>query len=138
MLPIKLTLPPPPSANRYWRIFHNRAVLSEEARAYREIVARAYSERYGDLTPWPVGPVSVTLHWFRARRSGDLDNRIKVLLDALQGLAYLDDKQVVELHAYRHDDKANPHAEVTVVAAVPDNKPWDGSQQVWVNKWEGE
>lgn len=31
----------------------------------------------------------------------DIDNVIKLVLDALNGLGYKDDKQVVELHAYK-------------------------------------
>jgi crossover junction endodeoxyribonuclease RusA len=60
------------------------------------------------------GPVAVYLHVYRARKAGDLDNSAKVLLDALQGVAYNDDAQIVELHLYRHDDKANPRVEVEV------------------------
>lgn len=33
----------------------------------------------------------------------DLDNVVKVVLDALNGLAYADDAQVVEIHATKHD-----------------------------------
>jgi hypothetical protein len=41
---------------------------------------------------------------------------IKVLVDALQGIAYSNDSQVSELHAYLHDDKARPRVEVNVWA----------------------
>ena len=30
------------------------------------------------------------------------------MLDALNGIVYLDDSQVVEIHAFREDDKENP------------------------------
>lgn len=84
---------------------------SPEARAYALAVAAAC--RKARLTSL-AGDVVVTLHLYRPRRAGDLDNRIKVTLDALRGHAYADDDQVVELHAYRHDDKANPRVEVEV------------------------
>jgi Holliday junction resolvase RusA-like endonuclease len=32
---------------------------------------------------------------------GDVDNYVKSLLDGLNGVAYDDDKQVVNLHAYK-------------------------------------
>ena len=114
-----LTLPVPPSANRYWRTVHGRPVKSREARAYRGLVwtavaqqARARAVIVGDA------PVCVTARWYRGRKSGDLDNRLKVLLDALKGLAYRDDKQVVELHAYRGEDRRHPRVEVTIEAAA--------------------
>ena len=106
----KITLPYPPSANRYWRTYNNRVVVSAEARAYKKQVAESWIWN-GD----PVaGEVSVTLKVFRPRRSGDLDNRIKTLLDSLNGIAYNDDSQVVELHAYRFDDKHAPRVEVEI------------------------
>lgn len=110
---MKVTLPYPPSANRYWRTFRGRAVLSAEAKVYKKHVA-ALLAAAGHK---PVsGPVAYTAHIYRPLRSGDLDNRLKVLGDALTGFAWLDDKQVVEIHAYRHDDKANPRVEVEVRA----------------------
>ena len=51
---------------------------------------------------------------YRARRAGDLDNSLKVLLDALNGIAFEDDSQVVEIHARREEDPANPRVEVQI------------------------
>jgi Holliday junction resolvase RusA-like endonuclease len=44
----------------------------------------------------------------------DLANREKLLLDALEGFAYENDRQVCELHMYKLYDKAYPHVEVHV------------------------
>ena len=60
------------------------------------------------------GPVVVSMDYYRPRRTGDLDNNFKCLLDCLQGAAYLNDSQIVEIHARRFDDKLNPRVEVTV------------------------
>jgi crossover junction endodeoxyribonuclease RusA len=107
-----LTLPVPPSANRYWRHFRGRTVLSKDAVQYKEQVG--WAARAAGLEPL-AGEISVTLHWYRSRKSGDLDNKIKCLLDSLQGHAYLNDSQIIAIHAYRHDsDKRNPRVEVTV------------------------
>ena len=104
-----LVLPYPPSANRYWRTFRGRAVVSAEARAYKADV------KLKGCIPF-VGPVALIARFYRPQRSGDLDNRLKVLCDALNGHAWDDDSQVVEIHAYRHDDKARPRVEVEVRA----------------------
>lgn len=108
---MKATLPYPPSANRYWRTFRNRTVVSDEARRYKNLVKV-------ELARWPLlaGPVVLVAHLYRPQKSGDLDNRLKVLGDALNGVAWADDSQVVEIHAYRHDDKARPRVEVEVRA----------------------
>lgn len=48
--------------------------------------------------------VTITVLFFRkSKRTADLDNLLKTVLDALNRVAYHDDKQVVELHAYRRD-----------------------------------
>lgn len=92
-------------------------VLSTEAREYKAAVfLRAIQAR---LKPIPAPtPCTLTIHWYRAQRSGDLDNRLKVIGDALIGTAYEDDKQIVELHAFRHDDKTNPRVEITIEGAA--------------------
>ncbi len=108
------TLDVPPTGNLYWRNFGGRMVKTAAARAYLETVAVTIQEAGVRLLS---GDVCLTIHWYRERRQGDLDNRIKVLQDALQGYAYANDSQVSELHAYRHDDRANPRMEIEVRAA---------------------
>lgn len=95
---VLLTLPVPPPANRYWR--SNRGVVhkSKEAKEYAEQVALLC--RAAGVEPF-VKPaqLSLSMLWRRTERRGDLDGRIKVVLDALQGYAYENDSQIVELHA---------------------------------------
>lgn len=109
-----LTLPEPPSGNVYWRHARGRTYLSLVALQYRlAVLAICKKAKVKPIT----GPVVLTYHWWRGRKSGDLDNRGKVLLDALQGHAYTDDSQIVELHAYRHDRKGDSGITVTIEAA---------------------
>lgn len=109
-----LTLPYPPSANRYWRVWRGRAVKSTEARKYQDNV------RLMLLRSRHLGPrnfqVRMTVDIYRPAKRGDLDNSLKVIIDALKGIAYKDDSQVVEIHARRFEDKKNPRAVVTVEA----------------------
>jgi crossover junction endodeoxyribonuclease RusA len=103
------TLPYPPSANRYWRKTNRGQVyLSSEAKEYKQL-AKILVKR--DLLK---GDLVFTAHFYRPQKSGDLSNRIKVLEDALQAVCYEDDKQIVEIHAYRRDDKTNPRVEVEI------------------------
>jgi crossover junction endodeoxyribonuclease RusA len=123
-----LVLPYPSSANRYWRSVPGRGVLlSAEARRYKEeagMMALAAGVRPVD------GPVALTVTLYRPAKRGDLDNRIKVLLDALNGIAYRDDSQVVELHAYRLDDKDHPRVEVQVIRALTRReREWERQQR---------
>lgn len=109
-----IALPYPPAANRYWRSVAGRVLVSREAREYKH--AAALMALAAGVRPLD-GEVAVSLHIYRPRKSGDLDGRIKVTLDALNGIAWRDDSQVAELHAYRHEDKTHPRAEVTVSPA---------------------
>lgn len=109
-----ITVPYPPSANRYWRTFRGTTVVSPEARAYKQTVRLlALTKSARPLS----GPVVLVLRVFRPRKAGDLSNRIKVLEDALCGVAFDDDDQVVEIRATRHDDKKNPRVEVEILPA---------------------
>ena len=108
---IRLTLPTPPSANRYWRTYRNRVTVSNEAKTYKTAVG--WIARTAIDEPLQ-GDLSVTLRIYRKAKRGDLDNYSKVGLDALNGIAYLDDSQITELHAYRFDDKDNPRMEVEI------------------------
>ncbi len=113
---ITITLPYPPSANTYWRVFQGRTRVSPEARAYKLNVARL--GKVLKLTPIS-GPVVMRVDIYRPLKRGDLSNRIKVLEDALEGVCFEDDSQVVRIVANRFDDKANPRAVVTVESAIP-------------------
>lgn len=114
---IRLTLPYPVSANRYWRTVivgkgpHKRAIMAPtaEAKAYREDVA--WRARAIGVQPIE-GRVALTVRLYphrpqdwqrRARKAPetwddtvqclDLGNCEKVLSDALNGVAWHDDKQ---------------------------------------------
>lgn len=104
------TLPYPPSVNHMYGTFNNRRVLSRGGRVYKETVSMLLrSERPVD------GEVSIDVKLYRPRKSGDLDNSLKAILDSLKGWLWHDDKQVTRIHAERFDDKVNPRAEVMVL-----------------------
>jgi crossover junction endodeoxyribonuclease RusA len=111
---IAIELPLPPSANRYWRKFGGKIVKSQEARDYQAQVG--WWAKVAGLNEMITGRVSVSMWVYRAQKRGDLDNRIKVLLDSLEGIAYKNDDQVKELHAFLDDDKDNPRVVVQVEA----------------------
>lgn len=110
---MKITLDTPPSANRYWRMGNNRIYRSDEAvnyRAYVELLCNT-----AGLQPLD-GNVALHVDVYRPAKRGDLDNFLKVLGDCLQGYAYHNDAQIVEIHARRYDDPRNPRVEITVEA----------------------
>lgn len=66
------------------------------------------------------GPVAVELKFYRAtKRRCDVDNLAKLVLDALNSVAWRDDDQIAHLTATKGLDPENPRTEVTVRA-----HPW--------------
>lgn len=100
---LQLTLPWPPSVNRYWRSVPMgrgrgvRVLISREGRAFRtDAIARLAGLR-------PRGPLRGRLDvriqlCAPTRRALDIDNRLKALLDAMQHAGvYRDDGQIDRL-----------------------------------------
>jgi Holliday junction resolvase RusA-like endonuclease len=119
---LKIFLPVPPSNNAYWRAvvrpkkgggFRAFVILTDEAEAYKVAVQSAFRRVFG-LQRRPLeGPIELGIVWHRKIRSGDLSNRIKVLEDSLQHLAFENDSQVVRIVAERVDG-GEPGVWVTV------------------------
>jgi crossover junction endodeoxyribonuclease RusA len=120
--PIRVTLPYPPSANRYWR---TRAITPKHPKAqpivstYVSSEAKQFKENVGWLLKgagvrkplagrvhvhielWPHRPLDWVkrakadpLYWADTVQRLDLDNCRKVVTDALIGIAIEDDRQV--------------------------------------------
>jgi len=93
-----VVLPWVPSTNSIWRSVpvpggRSRTIKSRAYREWRERASEALS-RVWRVAPY-VGTVSVELRLYGpSRRSYDLDNRVKGVLDVLQGLVIEDDAQV--------------------------------------------
>lgn len=113
---IRLTLPMPPSTNRIWRTSGGRTYRSADYVTFlAEAQAACMVARLNNPTS---KPVELTMHFYMARKNGDVSNRIKALEDALKGFAFVDDLQVVALHAFRLMDAKRPRVEVEVREVV--------------------
>lgn len=138
--PITLVLPPPVSANVYWRSFVPRGgkraivVVSDEAKAYRQTVHKL--AMVAGVRQPITGRVALTVRMYPARpldwskraaknpdswddtvRSIDLDNALKVLLDALKNVAFDDDAWVRRIDAERMEP--DEHGARVVVTISP-------------------
>lgn len=75
--------------------------------------SKGFVEQTKDLECEPFAEdVAVTMHIWYASRRPDLDESL--ILDLLQGVAYLNDRQVKERHTYWHLDKENPRCTIEV------------------------
>lgn len=99
-----LTLPYPPSMNRIWRSSKTGVYKDSKASAYQQTV-RTLAIVAGLSEPLQ-GPIRllVSLHPRKPKKASskpvrciDLDNATKAAIDALNGLAWQDDSQMVEI-----------------------------------------
>lgn len=85
MRSVRLSLPWPPTVNNYWK--HNRngkTYLSKEARQYKQCVGLHVYQVKPHCCPYTT-PVAVEIAAYPPdNRARDLDNLLKVLLDALE------------------------------------------------------
>jgi Holliday junction resolvase RusA-like endonuclease len=93
--PIRLFIPAaPPTANLIWRQSGGRSYLSPKAAAFERLVgAVALFQRARAPSSWRWVDVSIFVS--PTRRAGDVDNRIKITLDALTRARVWDDDQIV-------------------------------------------
>jgi len=111
---LTLELPLPPSMNTYWRNFRGRTVLSAGGREYKvavqEYVAAHNLPKFGEER------LGATITIFpRDKRSIDLDNRLKSLLDSLQDAGlYDDDSQFDRIYICRGMIKKGGGCTITI------------------------
>lgn len=112
---VELTLPWPPSGNRYFRMItikgRPRMVVSKAAKDYAREVVRVIS---AEQSQQMVGRLSVSIVCYAPdRRRYDLDNRVKVLLDAIERAGLIaNDEQIDELNIRRGDVKKPGRVEI--------------------------
>lgn len=86
-----------------------------EATEYQRLAANTARAAGVRLIPKST-KVKLSVLWYRERKAGDLDNRLKVMVDALEGVAFDNDSQIAQIEA-RYDDTepGNPRMVVEVV-----------------------
>lgn len=94
------------STNRQGRRF-----LSDKGKQFKEEIGWLAAQE----SDWYENDVTVELHfYFGDKRKRDIDNGIKISLDALTGVMFGDDSQITELHVFKRYDKNNPRIEFVI------------------------
>ena len=99
---ISVTLPFPPTVNSYYSHTKRGVYISKKGRLFREAAAESLHQQLGDLRQLDYRiSLTVVLH-MPDKRTRDLDNYMKALLDAITvyGL-WEDDSQIDQLSIYR-------------------------------------
>ncbi len=115
---LKLILPYPPSVNNLYATFQGRRIISAAGRKFKSDIAVLARQQGARLL---AGDLVITFRVFRPKRIGDLDNRLKISQDSLKGICFADDKQIIEIHAFRFDDRENPRIEIDIMKTNTQN-----------------
>lgn len=124
---MKLTLPLPPSLNAAYRSVtirgHGRVLLSKAGRRYKEDIKKAV------MGMESFGSARLAVHytyWFKDKRRNDLDNRVKLLNDSLEGCLFDNDNQIDLMILERGGiDRVNPRVEIEIRVIANDWRGYD-------------
>ena len=106
------TVPCRPVGKQRPRVYNGRAVTPKRTRDYENTVA-LYARGAG-VRPID-GAVRLRLElYYDDRRWRDIDNAIKSIQDALEGIAYENDRQIYALEAVKHTGCDEARAEITI------------------------
>lgn len=117
---IRLTLPFPPSVNVMYRRGKFSTYLSKQGREYKTTVADIVSEL--SLAKL-IGRIEVFISLSSpTKRQYDIDNRVKAVLDSIEGWAFIDDNQIDKLTVVRHEPSKGGYCKV-VLMEIEKEKP---------------
>lgn len=99
----QLTLPIAAHTKQRPRFSRGRAYTPAATRNWETLLAWRFIEQHG--RPKLTCPVRVELYFGGVQPNQDIDNLAKSCLDAMNGIAFDDDRQVVELVARKASDR---------------------------------
>ena len=114
----------PPSVNTYYRRAGHHIHMSKRGREFKKRTADVARYKMNGEPPM-TGRVSVGIALCAPnRRKYDIDNRVKAVLDALQGVVFEIDEQVDAIHVVRmpHDVTLGEGHACVAVAEAPEQK----------------
>jgi Holliday junction resolvase RusA-like endonuclease len=93
-----------------------RFIKSQKALDY----VASLREQVRPIKPLMTGDLRMTAHIYYASRRPDLD--VSLILDALQGISYENDRQIKEQHLHHHLDRENPRAVIILEEMTDDDE----------------
>ena len=127
---MNLTIYGKPQPKERPRVYKGHGITPTRTKNYEAKIARAWAAKYpeqaeGDLRVEIVFYMPIPTSWSKVKKERaergiirpavrpDIDNLIKIILDAGNGVMFLDDKQVIELSAKKYYS-AEPRTEIVI------------------------
>jgi Holliday junction resolvase RusA-like endonuclease len=115
----QLIVPGNPAPKRRPRCGRHGAHTDARTRAAENTIAWEWKNAYPGHEPL-AGMLGVSLLFYEnAKHPADVDNMAKLVLDALNGVAWVDDRQIASLHATVYRDHPDPTTRITVEEIGP-------------------
>ena len=131
-------IPGPPKGKARPRVVNNHAYTPEATIQYERLVQACWEKAAGDWIADPETPLALYIsmfypipkshtkkqqemerrNWVLPTKKPDIDNVLKIIMDGLNGVAYHDDKQVVEV-TMRKRFSTDPRVEVELREVAP-------------------
>lgn len=138
MKQFEFTIPGPPKGKARPRVVNNHAYTPEATVQYERLVRACWEKAAGDWMAEKDQPVALYVsayypvpeshtkkqkerelrNYVLPTKKPDIDNIVKIIMDGLNGVAYHDDKQVVEVTIRKRFD-SEPRVEVTLKEVAP-------------------
>lgn len=89
----------PPSINTCYRSYNKRVVKSTKLKEYEQTILKFFDSQEQEIIPME-GPLKLDVCFYlKGRRSVDLDNLLKALIDGCEGILFENDKMICEINA---------------------------------------
>lgn len=103
----------PPSTNRLYGRMAGRIYVRADARSAKDDIGWEARTQFR-YKPFSADLIVEMKVFWPDRRRRDIDNGTKAFLDALTGVLWLDDSQIIKLTLYKMLDKQNPRVELEI------------------------
>lgn len=104
-----IILPIPPLLNRLYKVSGGRFYKSSAAAVYKKechYIIHSVQKHPTDAE------LELNIKWYRKALRGDIDGILKCFLDALEGLIWEKDSQIMKITIEKLHDKKNPRIEL--------------------------
>jgi Holliday junction resolvase RusA-like endonuclease len=128
-----LTIPGDPASKGRPRFYQGRTITDAKTHKAEKVIADEFHRKYPDAAPLEGDVWILCSFYMGSRRRKDWDNLAKLVCDALNGIAYLDDQQITKCVCFkilpdkkRHSTDAltrdgEPHTPRTEILIEPAN-----------------
>tara|TARA_R110000787_G_C13165936_1_gene420144 strand:+ start:186 stop:590 length:405 start_codon:yes stop_codon:yes gene_type:complete len=102
------------STNSGYRTSKRGMYKTKELNAFQQAIRDAAQEMWGDTEPDKDSKWCVDIVYYYPSARNDIDGALKPTLDAMEGIVYVNDSQVVMLSVEKKKDKDDPRTEIVL------------------------